>query len=255
MATNNTLTLNQIMQQINANVYLNSNTPTQGSNDWNLYLALINTIGINTWENEQNTLWNELWTPAPTFTIAAGMTTTPLPSDFKFIAGGTIPLTLVGSTTASPSIKAIPVKMLPEIVLNPIMDKREFYVTGNPVNGYELQLGWTPQTGDAEIGATANFYYYKHAATLANPNDTPEMSDPMFIVYSVCASIMGQDINNSNYERMQSLAETSLLNMTILNNKASNFMDDYIKDVEGLMGQSGNPQLNKFNSSYWTRGN
>ena len=77
----------------------------------------------------------------------------------------------------------------------------------------------------------------------------------MFIVYSVCASIMGQDINNSNYERMQSLAETSLLNMTILNNKASNFMDDYIKDVEGLMGQSGNPQLNKFNSSYWTRGN
>ncbi len=253
MATENTqLSLSTIMQQINANIYLNANIPTVNSNDWNLYLALI-TSAINQWEMEQNTLWNELWVmnPAP-FTIEENVTSFTLPTDFKFMGGGMLPVTMTGSVNGS-QVETLPVKRLEERVLNPRNNQKEFYVAGNPVNGYTLYLGWTPQAGDPEIGASVGYYYYKHANLLTNGTDIPEMSDGWFIVYTACASIMGQDINNSNYQRMASLAETSLLNMVTLNNKSTNFQDDYIKDVDALTGMQGNPALSKFNSEYWSR--
>ena len=161
------MNLSQIMQQINANVYLNANTPITGSNDYNLYLALSNTVGINTWENEQNTLWNELWVmDPPTFTITVGTTVFDLPSDFKFIGGGVLNLALLGSTATNPSIQPIPVKMLAEKVLNSTGTAKECYISGNSVNGYTITLGWTPKTGDVEIGGVVSYYYYKH--TLLN---------------------------------------------------------------------------------------
>ena len=252
MATeNNNYTLAQLLPKINSNAFINANTPTSGSSTYNLYVSLLNDA-INVWENEQNTLWNELWVMnPPTFTITAGLASVPLPTDFKFIGAGSIKLALANST----SVIGYPVKMLPEISLNPRTDQKEFYISGNPTTGYTLYLGWTPATGDQEIGAVCSFYYYKHANLLVNPTDMPEMSDPMFMVYKAAASIMAQSGNVANYERLEELANNSLINMTILNNKASNFMDDYIKDIDNLLGYTGNPQLSKFNSSYWTRGN
>lgn len=248
------------------NLTLNDPTaPVSTSQEYSIYVQMIRTLAIPAWENERGTLWNELWIDQPNYTsgsfttIVASQTPIPLPDDFKFIGGGFVRLTYSGSTATNPQIEVIPVKMLPEIELNPRQNRREMYVTGNVVNGFFLQLGWIPLAGSAEIGAHISFRYYKYAnipdltsaGVLSNPNDIPEMSDPNFIIYKVSAQVSANNYNVNLYQIMEDKANYSLLQMRTANDMASNFMDDYIKDIDALTGRY-DAVPNRYNSGYWT---
>lgn len=235
------------------------NTPVVGSQEYLIYSQLIANLAIPTWENERNVLWNELWVDEPAYaTIQAQQGDIALPSDFKFIGGGYVRLNYPGGTTTNPIIRPIPVKKLNEIELNPYDNQMEFYVYGNPLNGYYLRPGWIVQTGAAEVGATLSFRYYKYAnvpyfdstGKMLNPNDCPEMSDPNFIIYKVAAQVSAANYNLQLYQIMEDRANYSLKNMVSANEMSSNFMDSYVKDIDGLLNR-GKP-VNRLQSGFWT---
>ncbi len=234
---------------------LNSPTaPTAGSQQYLIYVQYINFLVINTWENQRNVLWNELWIDEPNYsTLAVGTTSISLPPDFKFPGGG-----FVRITYPSGSILAIPIKRLPEIELNPSNVKKEFYVTGNIQNGFNLILGWQIKTGDAEVGATISFRYYKYAniaqtdskGILTNPNDVPEMSDPSYVFKKVTAAVAAANYNLNLYTIYENQATDSLTQMIQANEMPTNYQDDYVKDVDALTG-AGFQIQDKLNSQWW----
>jgi len=264
MATpNQPLTYQQIVNQIQLQTLNDPTAPSSSSQEYNTYVQLIRNLAIPTWENERGTLWNELWVDIPNTqsyaTIVQDQGDIALPSDFKFIGGGYVRLYLTGSTTENPIIKFVPVKMLGEIELNPNQRKLEFYVYGNIRTGFFLRPGWIVTAGAAEIGATLAFRYYKYASvplqnsdnSLANPNESPEMADPFYIVWKVSAQVSANNFNMQLYQIMEDKANYSLLNMRMANDMASNYMDDYVKDVDFLTGYSiGLP--NRMKSGFWT---
>lgn len=257
------LTYQQIVNAIQLQTLNDPNPPGSTTQEYQTYTQLIANLAIPTWENERNVLWNELWVDEPNYTtIVVSQPDIALPPDFKFIGGGYVRLTYTGSTSAAPRIRAFPVKMLPEIELNPMQNLPEFYIYGNVQNGFFLKLGWIPQTGAAEIGAQLSFRYYKYANTpvlnssyvLQNPSDVPEMSDPNFIIYKVSAAVSAANFNMQLYQIQEDKANYSLKNMIQANTMASNFMDDYIKDVDGLTGgRLFNPK-DRMYSGFWTNG-
>lgn len=265
MSTTNTspMTYQQIINAIQLQTLNDPTAPTSTSQEYAIYVNMVNTLAIPVWENERGVLWDELWVDQKDFfTIAAASGTTPvdipLPSDFKFMFDGVIWVTYPGSTATGMRKRSFKLKKLAEWALNPLNNQPEFYFWGNPVNGYFLRLGWLPQTGDAEIGGTVSFRYYKFANlaqidstnVLLNPNDTPEMSDPNFIVYKVSAQVSANNFNMNLYQIMEDKANYSLLQMRTAQEMSSNFEDNYVKDIDRLLGYSGIP--NKMNTGYWT---
>jgi hypothetical protein len=266
MANTSPMTYQQIINAIQLQTLNDPTPPVVGSQEYNIYVGMIRTLAIPTWENERGVIWDELWVNQPNYyTIAATPSTTttpiniPLPSDFKFMYGGTIWLTYPGSTNASENVRSFKLQKLPNMELNPRNNQPEFYVTGNPVSGYNLVLGWYPQDGAAEIGATISFRYYKFANipdvtstnALQNPNDIPEMSDPNFIIYKVSAQVSANNFNTTLYQIMEDKANYSLLNMRMGQEMSANFQDDYVRDVDGLLGYSSYLP-NRYNSGFWT---
>lgn len=262
---NNSMTFQQIVNAIQVQTLNDPTPPAVGTQEYKMYTQMINNLAIPTWENERGTLWDELWVNQPKYgTIQVQSSGDPqtwvLPTDFKFIGDGFIYVNYPGGTTAQPAVRPFPVKKLAEMSLNYLQNQPEFYVYGNAVNGYTLQTGWVPQTNDAEIGATISFRYYKHANLISldattgemlNPNDYPEMSDPNFIVYKVSAQVSAANYNMNMYQIMEDKAGYALLQMRAANDMASNYMDDYVKDIDMLTG-GRNTIPNRMNSGYWT---
>jgi hypothetical protein len=256
------MTYQQIINQIQLQTLNDPTPPAVGTQEYQTYSQLIGSFAIPAWENERGVLWNELWVDESNYaTIVVNQSDISLPSDFKFIGGGFIRLTYTGSTTAAPKIRAFPVKMLPEVELNPRLNLPEWYIYGNISTGFFLKCGWSPQTGAAEIGATVSFRYYAYASTpilgatstsaILNPSDSPQMSDPTFIVDKVSALVSANNFNMQLYQIQEDKANYKLGQMRMANDMASNFMDDYIKDIDGLVS-SGSRYLSKMNSGYWT---
>jgi hypothetical protein len=248
-----------IVNQIQLQTLNDPTPPAPGTQEYQTYTQLIGNYAIPEWENERGVLWNELWIDQPNYaTIVVSQPDIPLPSDFKFIGGGFVRLTYAGSTPASPQIRAFPVKMLPEIELNPLQNLPEWYIYGNIQTGFFLRCGWVPKTGAAEIGAKLSFRYYAYASVpqlnaaslLLNPSDVPQMSDPNFIIYKVSALVSANNFNIQLYQIQEDKANYRLKNMVMANSMASNFMDDYIKDIDGLT--QGGRGVNRYNSAYWT---
>lgn len=250
-----------LINQIQLQTLNDPTPPVVGTQEYQTYSQLIADYAIPVWENERGVLWKELWNDESNYaTIVVNQPDIALPSDFKFI-GGFIRLTYPGSTTAAPQIRAFPVKQIEELELNPLYNQPEVYVYGNIQNGFYLKFGWVPQSGAAEIGSTLSFRYYSYATVLSlnasqtgailNPNDVPQMSDPMFIVYKCSAMVSANNFNMQLYQIQEDKANYSLKQMVMANEMASNFMDDYIKDIDGLT-DTGNRYPNKYNSGYWT---
>jgi hypothetical protein len=254
------MTYQTIVNQIQLQTLNDPTAPNSSTQEYQTYTQLIANLAIPTWENERGVLWNELWVDQVNYaTIVVSQPDIALPSDFKFIGGGFVRLTYPGSTASSPQIRAFPVKMLPEIELNTLQNLPEWYIYGNIQTGFFLRCGWIPQTGSAEIGATLSFRYYAYAQTpqlssssvLLNPNDVPQMSDPNFIIYKVSAMVSANNFNMQLYQIQEDKANYSLKNMVMANSMASNFMDDYIKDIDGL-ADMGARIPNRMNSGFWT---
>jgi len=266
MANTSPMSYQNIINAIQLQTLNDPTAPVVGSQEYNIYVGMIRSLAIPTWENERGVLWDELWVYQPAYyTITATPSTTttpitiPLPGDFKFMFDGTINITYPSSTNSAPNVRAFRLKKLNEMALNPRNSLPEFYISGNPVSGYNLIMGWWPQAGSAEIGATISFRYYKFAnipdvtssGALQNPNDTPEMSDPNFIIYKVSAQVSANNFNTTLYQIMEDKANYSLLNMRMAQEMSANFQDDYVKDVDALIGYS-TYLPNRMNSGFWT---
>jgi hypothetical protein len=262
---NNTLTYQQIINAIQLQALNDPTPPASGTQEFQIYGQMIATLAIPTWENERGTLWNELWVEEPAYATIAVQSGVPqsisLPNDFKFIGDGCVWVNYPGGTVNQPATRSFPVKRIEEKSLNNLQSRPEFYVIGNAVTGFSLVTGWIPQKGDAEIGATISFRYYKHAnvptfdtnGNITDVNDSPEMSDPTFIIYKVAAQVNAANYNMNLYQIFEDKANYSLLQMRMANDMPSNFQDDYIKDIDGLT-QTGYGPVSKYNSGYWTRG-
>jgi len=253
-------TYQNLVNQIQLQTLNDPTPPNSGTQEYQTYTQLIANFAIPAWENERNVLWNELWVDEPNYaTLVVSQPDIALPDDFKFIGGGYIRLTYPNSTSQNPQVRAFKVKKLEEIELNPSQNQPEWYIYGNIQTGFFLKCGWIPQAGSDEIGATISFRYYSYAATpqlssasvLLNPNDVPQMSDPNFIINKVSAMVSANNFNMQLYQIQEDKANYCLKNMIQANTMASNFMDDYIKDIDGLLGNRvGIP--NRMNSGYWT---
>lgn len=264
MAANST-TYGDLINAIQLQALNDPTPPASGSQEYQMYGQMIANLAIPAWENERGVLWNELWVNQPNYaTIQAQTSSTQtfvLPTDFKFIGDGTIWLTYTGGTATQPATRTFPVKMLAERGLNYLQNQPEFYIYGNPSVGYTLETGWIPKTGDAEIGANISFRYYKTATkpsfdssgNLSDANDVPEMSDPNFIIYKVAAQVNAANYNMNLYQIFEDKANYALLQMRSANDMASNYMDDYVKDIDGLTGMHSSIP-NRYNSNYWTHG-
>lgn len=264
MAQTQPYTYQNLINQIQLQTLNDPTPPVVGTQEYQTYAQLIANFAIPAWENERGVLWNELWVEENAYaTIVVSQPDIALPTDFKFLYGGFIRLTYPGSTSASPLIRAFPVKKLEELELNPRQSLGEWYVYGNVQTGFFLRCGWIPKTGAAEIGATISFRYYSFATTLQlgatstsaiqNPNDAPQMSDPTFIVDKVSALVSANNFNMQLYQIQEDKANYKLGQMVMANNMSANYMDDYIKDVDGLTG-TGSWSPSKMNSGYWTNG-
>lgn len=256
---NNTMTYTTIINAIQLQALNDPTPPTKGSQEYLIYGQMIANLAIPTWENERGTLWQELWVQETNYaTISFQSDGTPqvfaLPDDFKLIGDG-----FIWVQYANGSRTSMPVKRIDELSLNPLIDRQEFYVQGNAVNGFQLIMGWVPGAEDSAIGANLSFRYYKHAnipsfdtlGNVTNPADSPEMSDPNFIIYKVAAQVNAANYNMNLYQVFEDKANYSLLQMRAGNDMASNWMDDYVKDVDGLTGRLSSIP-NRYNSGYWT---
>lgn len=261
MAQTQPFSYQNLINQIQLQTLNDPTPPAVGTQEYQTYAQLISSYAIPSWEGTRNVLWNELWNDEVAYTtITVGQPDIALPADFKFIGGGYIRLTYTGSTSSQPKIRSFPVKKIEELELNPLYNLPEFYVYGNVQSGFFLKLGWIPQTGAAEIGATVGFRYYSYATTLvlgasstsaiANPLDSPQMSDPLFIIYKVSALVSANNFNQQLYQIQEDKANDSLNAMVQANEMASNFMDDYIKDIDGLTSTSSR-RISRYNSGFW----
>lgn len=262
---NTGLTYGQIIAAAELQALNNPTAPVSGDQDYQILGNLIANLAIPEWENQRGVLWQELWVPEPNYgTIQAqtnGPQTWSLPVDYKFIGDGFIWVTYPGSTSGAPAVRSFPVKKIEELSLNSLQNQPCFYIYGNPVVGYTLQSGWVPQSGAAEIGANISFRYYKHAniptfdsaGNLIDPNDTPEMSNPSFIIYKIAAQLSAVNYNMNMYQILEAKANDALKQMVAGNEMPSNFQDDYVKDIDGLTGMG--PRIpNRYSSTYWTYG-
>ena len=238
------LTYAQLKDAIQLAALNDPNGVIAGSQEDKTYSSMINQIGIGSWEDERDILWNELWVDMPNAaTLALTTTAIDLEDDFRFIGEGYVRLTYPNG-----SISVLKVKKLEEIALNPYHRFREFYVSGNPTDGFQLLLGWTPTAQD--VGATVSYRYYRFATQLSQPTDVPDMSNPMYIVYKVAATVAANNYNTNLYQINEDRAADALTNMRVANMAPSNYQDNYVKDMDYLTGRRSSVP-NRMSHGYW----
>lgn len=222
MATTKPITLTDLENQLHVILEGDTDYPVSGDDDWDTRLALINFV-INMWESEPGIFWNGLYARNEAGgTIAVGDTTYNLSADVNLL-GGFIELVLTtGDTVYVPVIKQEDAQNITA------QDSKACYVTGAP-GSFVLNLTWTPATGDAEIGATIKYTYYKFATRMASASDVCEISDPTYIVDAVVSEIKKQD-NDPLYPLYEQRAQAKLSAMKARDEELPFNQDNSVQD-------------------------
>lgn len=226
------MTQTQIQAAIHSLYEGDNDTPSEGSDDWNLRQSISN-AAINRWEHEDGTFWAELWTKLEDAadgdtTTTAATYTYDCPSDFKNPGGY---VRLIDSDGGSTYYSVIPVD---KVQLYDNQDKNIVYFTGNPSSGYKLNF---LDTHDA--GLTISYEYYKTADTLSAAASVPEMSDPYFIVYFVISRLYKQDGQTNNYRDAFQEAEARLAQMRTTNMLPAPWQENRVEDFFMEQGMGG----------------
>jgi hypothetical protein len=204
-----------------------ASTPASTDDDYIIRRRLIN-IAINRWENNMGTLWNELWTntslvsTGATLTISDGVSSYNAPTNFVF-PGGYVRI-LDGSTEVS----KIPVIKPEEAQASG--GSQAAYFTGNPSDGYKLNLTQSP--GADLAGKNLKYDYYRRATAMDDTTDVPEMADPYYIVYMVVAELHKGDNNITLYQTALQEAEERLRQMVMKNTMYANYQDHGLQDSQ-----------------------
>lgn len=211
MATIQSLSLDELQTEIHVLVSNDSDTPSSSDDDYTIRKSLINQA-ILAWEGEREVQWRDLWTTETSGgTVAAGTTSYAVSAtDFKF-PGGYI---ILDDGTNQQKIKVIPPRQAQKYT----SDVKLAYFTGNPKDGWTVNLLWTPATGDGTVGSTIKYDYFKYATKLDSGSDVSEISDPMFIVYYVAAELKRMEDDFNSFSALQAKAANALQQMRIANN-------------------------------------
>lgn len=193
-----------------------SDVPVNGDDEYTVGLRLANEA-INRWAAYDGTYWKELFDTnqndgTGAQTISTGITQYAVPENFKEAGGFVRILNTDGAEAAR----------------YPILDPQEVqfkdtstaycYFTGNPSNGYLLNLNPAPT---AEInGFSIDYVYYKKPTLFEGPTDITEMSDPYFMVHRMLAQQFRAS-RNPYYSSALRDAEDALKTMQIDNNSGT----------------------------------
>jgi hypothetical protein len=227
MATNQPYTLQDVQDRINTLVNNDNDTPATTDDEWSVVLNLIYQA-VGNWES-QDVFWKELWkTYTHGATISAATSSyTISATDFKQPPGGYLRLILNGVTNYIPFIS-------PQQYQTYAGEAKVAWVTGNNIDGWVLNLGWTPATGDGTVGATMKFDYYKMANRPTGVSEKFEMSDPNYIIYWVAAQKSLLESQNNKFSIYNTMAADTLDRMRVMNIVPSEFNDNSLDDTDSI---------------------
>jgi hypothetical protein len=214
------MTTDEALQQIHILLEKNIDYPTVGDEDYTVRLALLKDA-VQTWENEEGVLWNELFVSLADAAdgdkeTVAEQSDYDCPSDFKFPAG----YLKIATNNFYPLVR-------PENVqkYDPNNGERYWYVTGNKATGYTYHLHPIPTVG----GETINFNYYKNASLPTSGSSVLEMSDPQFAVYWALAELTKEE-NPGLAQNYLDIAMAKLRAMRTKNIMPAFWQDNQIED-------------------------
>ena len=190
---------------------------------------------INRWSNYDNTFWKELWQTLQLSgdgdnTLVTGQNDYSTPEDMR-IAGGKI--RIYDSTGAT-------------VIRIPIIEPQDTqfqadlanyaYFTGDPNNGFTLTINGTITAN--MNGLNMNYIYYRKPDlfSAAGSGDSPQMSQPYFIVHRALANRF-RGSRNPYYQSAKNDAEDILKTMQLENN-SGNWADPW-KMADNSSGRFG----------------
>lgn len=225
MATNEPYTLQDVQDRVNTLVNNDNDTPASTDDEWVVILNLIYQA-IGNWES-QDVFWRELYkTYTHGATISASTSTyTISATDFKQPPTGFLRLTLSGATTFVPIISVEESKRYNA-------EFRNAWITGNNIDGWTLNLGWTPVAGDGTVGATMVFDYYKMANRPTEVSEKFEMSDPNYIIYWVTAQKALLESQNNKFSVYSTMAADCMDRMRLMNEISAPFNSNQLEDID-----------------------
>jgi len=202
MSYSKPVTYTQLKTLIQAEVEQNTDTPD--SNDVAYWLVIINRL-ISDWEELRE--WKELWTYETSGgTLTAGDTTYPMNAAVRRLSE------VIELVDSDGNISYIPVIESAQKQHYTAQQVRAAYVTG-VAGSYVLNLTWTPQSTDSDIGATIKYPYYKYATKLSADADVVEMSDPNWLVDATVAEVSNQPFKKQTFDaRAQAKMRQMLFN-------------------------------------------
>lgn len=209
--------LDLLFQQYYFQYRTEAQIPNNQDGEFTIFVGLANEA-INRWSNYDNTFWKELYQTnqidaSADLTIQTGKTAYATPNDMR-IAGGY--LRIYDQTTGQTKKRVKIVE--PQDVQFQADTANYCYFIGNPNSGFTMQLNPEP---DAVIANMAfDYVYYKKPNLLASSNDTPEMSQPYFIIHRALANRF-RGSRNPYYESAKSDAEDVLKTMQMENNSGN----------------------------------
>lgn len=166
------------------NIYrAEATTPASTDDEYTVALRLANEA-VNYWAHFDGTYWRELFNTLQnaddgTKTLATSTTTYDAPSDFAEIGG------YVKYLDSSNNI----VSRVPIIEPHQAQFKDQkasyTYFTGDPGNGYILNVN--PAPASADNGRGIDYIYYRTPLEITTGSDVPEMSNPYFMVHRMLA--------------------------------------------------------------------
>lgn len=190
--------------------------PNSEDDEYAIGIPLANEA-INRWSSYDNTMWKELFTTAQEdgdgdLVLSLGETDYDAPSDMK-AAGGFIRVYDDSNATVAR------IKIIEPQEAQFLSDSRQAaYFIGNPNSGFTLKLNVAPDA--ALAGKNIDYVFYKKADKIEIGEDSPEMSDPYFIVHRMLANRF-RSSRNPYYTSAKSDAEDALRMMQLQNNSGN----------------------------------
>lgn len=208
--------LDLLFQQYYSQYRVEAQIPASTDDEYVIFTSLANEA-INRWANYDNTFWKELYMTnqldgSGDTVLAANTTEYAAPTNMR-IAGGYIRVYNSLGTT----IKRIPIIEPQEAQWQSDVASYAYFI-GNPNSGFNLNINPVPQP--TEVGLSFDYVYYKTPSLLATGADTPEMSQPYFIVHRALANRF-RGSRNPYYAAAKNDAEDVLKTMQMENNSGN----------------------------------
>lgn len=209
-----------------------ADTPASSDDEYIVFKAL-SKEAINRWANYDNTFWKELYQTLQRSEdgenkLVSGQNEYTTPEDMR-VAGGFLRIYDDNGTTQR-RIKIIE----PQDTQFQTDTTPYCYFVGNPNSGFTLNIN-----GDIpaeQAGLNMDYVYYKKPVVLTAGNDTPDMSQPYFIIHRSLANRF-RGSRNPYYQSAKNDAEDILRTMQIENN-SGNWADPW-KLADNSSGRFG----------------